>query len=133
MGIPTLKVFVKKNCVQELHHVNILLLKQGYVMEILLTLEAASDWTMVDQSNTSESKNDQDLSLRFYMEDEKDDAVDDYSLHIVSSGPLIRVRQGGHIRSLSSGCEFKRHSGLLHRFGRLNGSRDDPMLRAKRY
>ncbi|XP_029213132.2 LOW QUALITY PROTEIN: protein furry homolog [Acropora millepora] len=104
---------------------------QGYVMEILLTLETASDWTMVDHSNTSELKNDQDLSLGFYLDDEKDDAVDDYSLHMVSSGPLTRVRQGGHIRSLSSGCEFKRHSSLLNRFGRWNGSRDDPMLRAK--
>lgn len=102
-------------------------------MEILLTLETASDWTMVDQSNTSEPKNDQDLSLGFYLDDEKDDAVDDYSLHMVSSGPLTRVRQGGHIRSLSSGCEFKRHSCLLNRFGRWNSSRDDPMLRAKRY
>ncbi|XP_068703466.1 protein furry homolog-like isoform X2 [Montipora foliosa] len=98
---------------------------QGYVMEILLTLEAASDWTIMDPSNTSESKNGQELSLGFYLDDETEDVVDEYKLHIDSAGPLARVRQGGHIRSLSSGCEFKRHSCLFNHFGRPNGSGDE--------
>ena len=99
-------------------------------MEILLTLEAASDWTIMDPSNTSESKNGQDLSLGFYLDDETEDVVDEYNLHIDSAGPLARVRQGGHIRSLSSGCEFKRHSCLFNHFGRPNGSGDE--IRTKR-
>ena len=107
-------------------------MQQGYVMEILLTLEAASDWTIVDQSNTSESSSGLELSLAYHLEDEKEDVVDEYNLHVGSVGPLSRVRHGGHIRSLSSGCELKRHSSLFNHFGRLNGSRDDPQLRMRR-
>lgn len=102
-------------------------------MEILLTLEAASDWTIVDQSNTSEALSGPELNLGYYLEDEKEDVVDEYNLHVGSVGPLSRVRHGGHIRSLSSGCELKRHSSLFNHFERLNGSRDDPQLRARRY
>lgn len=106
-------------------------------MEILLTLEAASDWTIVDQSNTSELSSGLDLGLGFYLEDEKEDVVDEYNLHILSTSagsisPLSRIRQGGHMRSLSSGCEFKRHSSLFNHFGRLNGTRDESHLRARR-
>lgn len=104
---------------------------QGYVMEILLTLETASDWTIVDQSNTSETKSGLELNLGFYLEDEKEDIVDEYNLHVSSASSLSRVRHGGHIRSLSSGCESKRHSSLFNQLGRLNGSRDDPQLRAR--
>ncbi|KAJ7393116.1 hypothetical protein OS493_008415 [Desmophyllum pertusum] len=46
-----------------------------------------------------------------------------------SISPLSRIRQGGHMRSLSSGCEFKRHSSLFNHFGRLNGTRDESHLR----
>lgn len=101
-------------------------------MEILLTLETASDWAIVDQSNTSETKSGLELNLGFYLEDEKEDIVDEYNLHVSSASSLSRVRHGGHIRSLSSGCESKRHSSLFNQLGRLNGSRDDPQLRARR-
>ena len=106
-------------------------------MEILLTLEAASDWTIVDKSNTTELSGSLDFGLTSHLEDEKEDFVDGINLNMLSSGvgsvsPLTRIRQGGHIRSLSSGCEFKRHSSLFNQFGRLNGSRDDPHLRARR-
>ncbi|KAL9973951.1 hypothetical protein ACROYT_G020474 [Oculina patagonica] len=109
---------------------------QGYVMEILLTLEAASDWTIVDQSNTTELLGGLELGLGFHFEDEKEDFVDGDNLHILSTStgsfsPLTRIRHGGHIRSLSSGCELKRHSSLFNQFGRLNGSRDDPQLRMR--
>ena len=101
-------------------------------MEILLTLEAASDWTITDQSSTSELSNGPELGFSFYWEDEKEDLVDEYNLHVDSGGPLAKIRHGGHIRSLSSGCEFKRHSSLLNHFGRLNGSRDDPLIKTRR-
>jgi len=54
------------------------------------------------------------------------------SSNVGSVSPLTRIRHGGHIRSLSSGCEMKRHSSLFNQFGRLNGSRDDPHLRTRR-
>lgn len=102
---------------------------QGYVMEILLTLETASDWAMTDHPNRSGLEQ----GLGFHFEDEKEDSIDEYNLHIIcasvgSISPLTRMRHGGHIRSLSSGCEFKRHSSLFSQFGRLNGNRDDPNL-----
>lgn len=106
---------------------------QGYVMEILLTLEAASDWTLTDQSLASELSNGLELGLGYYLEDEKEDLVDDYDVHVDGSvGSLAKFRQGGHFRSLSSGCELKRHSFLFNHFGRLNGSREDPQLRERR-
>jgi len=106
-------------------------------MEILLTLEAASDWTIVDQSNTTELSSSLDFGLTSHLEDEKEDFVDGMNLNILSSSassisPLTKIRQGGHIRSLSSGCEMKRHSSLFNQFGRLNGTRDDPHLRTRR-
>lgn len=106
-------------------------------MEILLTLEAASDWTIVDQSNMTELSSSLDFGLTSHLEDEKEDFVDGMNLNMLSSSvgsisPLTRIRHGGHIRSLSSGCEFKRHSSLLNQFGRLNGSRDDPHLKTRR-
>ena len=106
-------------------------------MEILLTLEAASDWTIVDQSNMTELSSSLDFGLSSHMEDEKEDFADGINLHILSTSagsisPLTRIRHGGHIRSLSSGCELKRHSSLFNQFGRLNGSRDDPHLRTRR-
>lgn len=106
-------------------------------MEILLTLEAASDWTIVDQSNSTELPGGLELGLAFHIEDEKEDFVDENNLRILSTSagsvsPLSRIRHGGHIRSLSSGCELKRHSSLFNHFGRLNGSRDDPHLRTRR-
>ena len=106
-------------------------------MEILLTLEAASDWTIVDQSTTTESLGGLELGLSFHLEDEKEDFVDDNISQILSTSagsvsPLTRIRHGGHIRSLSSGCELKRHSALFNQLGRLNGNRDDPHLRTRR-
>lgn len=98
-------------------------------MEILLTLETASDWAMTDHPNRCGLEQ----GLGFHFEDEKEDSIDEYNLHIISASvgsisPLTRMRHGGHIRSLSSGCEFKRHSSLFSQFGRLNGNRDDPNL-----
>lgn len=102
-------------------------------MEILLTLEAASDWAITNHSNTTELSTGLELGLGFHVEDEKEDIVDEYNLHVLSSSvgsvsPLTRIRHGGHIRSLSSGCELKRHSSLFSQFGRMNGNRDDPNL-----
>lgn len=94
-----------------------------------MTLETASDWAMTDHSNRSNLEQ----GLGFHFEDEKEDSVDENNLHIINASvgsisPLTSIRYGGHIRSLSSGCEFKRYSSLFSQFGRLNGSRDDPNL-----
>ena len=96
-------------------------------MEILLTLEAAIDWNIVDQSNIPETASSLELGLSYHLEAEGDDIANELNMLSTSPGglfnPLARIKSGAplrHTRSLSSGCDFKSNSKFLNHGGRLN-------------
>lgn len=119
-------------------------------MEILLTLEASTDWTMYD---SKESPAGRDRFIPYgpaivpREHEEKDSDYDELSniltplgTSLSSRGPLanrsnllandnLSIR---HIRSLSSGCDIKRAMGFYNHIGRLN-SHNDILSRTRRY
>lgn len=116
-------------------------------MEILLTLEASTDWTMYD---STECPAGQDRFIPYglggnYRDQESKDADFDEFANVLSPlgtslpgrNPLsartsynesLSVR---HFRSLSSGCDFKRALGMYSNMGRLSHQNSD-MSRARR-
>jgi hypothetical protein len=120
-------------------------------MEILLTLEASTDWTIND-SNESPAGRDRVIPYGLGViqkdQEEKDLDYDEFSNILSPLGtPLsgrspLTSRTGllsndnlsiRHIRSLSSGCDIKRALGFYNHIGRLNAQNNDILSRTRRY
>lgn len=113
-------------------------------MEILFSLEAAVDWTY-DQTKQPMCPAGRDIATPYDMpgrvEDDQDiedlrNELTTLSKSVGSDSPLTDpwVKSPDsphrHTRSLSSGCDLKRHSTFLSYIGRMNGHNQD--LKARR-
>lgn len=124
---------------------------QGYVLEILFTLESAIEWSIYDHSTYLNGG--QGAIIRFNdinqkdLEDEEKDverndvasALPSFSASWSAASPLSdgRWRQeidlrAGHFRSLSSGCDIRRTLGLYTLLGRNDVEAEEMMLRVRR-
>lgn len=128
-------------------------LLQGYVLEILLTLESAIEWSLYDQSTCVNGTHGalsqfNSVNPKLDLEDEEKDletsdfasALPSFSASLGAASPLSDVRfwkkdidiKGGHCRSLSSDCDIRRTLGLYTQIGRNDEEADEMMLRVRR-
>lgn len=113
-------------------------------MEILLTLEACTDWTMYDSAGDGPAG--RDRTVIPYGRDQDDKEMDQYDelANVLSplgtpGGTPLSSRSGllndnlsiRHIRSLSSGCDIRRALGFYTYMGRINHQNND-MSRVRR-
>ncbi|XP_032237485.2 protein furry homolog isoform X2 [Nematostella vectensis] len=118
---------------------------QGYVMEILLTLEAATDWTMYDSADPPAGR-DRSTSTSSGTSDSKDVENEELANFLSPLGASLPVGSPHfnrhstfindfpsmrHYRSLSSGCDVRRALGFYNHLGKLNNHSDEILLRAR--